>query len=373
MKVALLSDCYLPRLGGIEVQVHDLAVNLRDRGHDVEVFTATPGAGGRRRGTVDAVDGVAVHRFDIPLPGGLPVNPLAPPEVRRRLRDGGFDVAHIHMGVVSPFAMDMARVSLGLAMPTAVTWHCVLERSRPLMRALGYAGRWARRGAALSAVSAMAARHVADIAAGAPVAVLPDGIDASRWARQGVRAAGAGGPVRVTTAMRLALRKRPAALVDVVARANEMVPAGARFSVDVFGDGPQRAAVQRRVDRAGLSGVVTLRGRVPRAVLLAAHHDADLYLSPARLEAFGVAALEARTAGLPVVARRGTGVEDFVVDGVNGLLADDDEGLARALARLVAEPDLRARITRTNTADAPEQDWPRVVDATLAEYRRAGA
>ena len=43
MRVALLSDCYLPRLGGIEVQVHDLAHRLAAAGHDVEVVTATAG------------------------------------------------------------------------------------------------------------------------------------------------------------------------------------------------------------------------------------------------------------------------------------------------------------------------------------------
>ena len=45
VKVALLSDCYLPRLGGIEVQTHDLARHLVALGHEVEVFTATPGPG----------------------------------------------------------------------------------------------------------------------------------------------------------------------------------------------------------------------------------------------------------------------------------------------------------------------------------------
>ena len=65
MKIALLSDCYLPRLGGIEVQVHDLAARLIDRGHEVVVLTATPGTHGERGGFVDDVDGVAVHRLSL--------------------------------------------------------------------------------------------------------------------------------------------------------------------------------------------------------------------------------------------------------------------------------------------------------------------
>ena len=54
--MALLSDCYLPRLGGIEVQTHDLARELLRQGHEVEVFTATVGPGGERHGEVTVVD-----------------------------------------------------------------------------------------------------------------------------------------------------------------------------------------------------------------------------------------------------------------------------------------------------------------------------
>ena len=42
MRVAHISDCYLPRLGGIEVQVHDLARHLMGAGHEVEVFSGQP-------------------------------------------------------------------------------------------------------------------------------------------------------------------------------------------------------------------------------------------------------------------------------------------------------------------------------------------
>ena len=372
MKVALLSDCYLPRLGGIEVQVHDLAGHLTAAGHDVEVFTATTGTHGERGGALEVLDGVRVHRFAIPLPAGIPVNPLAPPEVRRRLASGGFDVAHVHMGVVSPFATDMARTALGVGLPTAVTWHCVLDASRPLWKALGQARRWAEAGAALSAVSSMAAARVADVAGGCEVAVLGNGIDAAVWA-PAARMPRADGVLRVTSALRLARRKRPGALVDVLAQVRRELPDGIALDAEVFGDGPQRGPLQRRLERHGLARSVRLRGRVSRQQLRQAHQGADVYLSTARLEAFGIAALEARTAGLPLVARTGTGVEDFVVDGVDGLLAGDDEALARAVVRLATDDVLRERIAAHNAAVPPPQDWRTVVAATVAEYARAGA
>jgi glycosyltransferase involved in cell wall biosynthesis len=78
VKVALLSDCYLPRLGGIEVQTHDLAQHLRAAGHEVEVFTATRGADGEMHGTLTVVDDVPVHRLAARMPWELPINPFAP-------------------------------------------------------------------------------------------------------------------------------------------------------------------------------------------------------------------------------------------------------------------------------------------------------
>lgn len=379
MKVALLTDCYLPRLGGIEVQTHDLAAHLRARGHEVEVFTATPGPRGERHGVVQSVDGVPVHRMAVRLPFELPVNPLAPPEVRRRLAAGGFDVAHVHMGVVSPFATDMVRVALGLAMPTAITWHCLMDRSAPLFRLVGQARRWGARGAALSAVSGVAAANVAGVVGpSTPVRVFPNGIDVDHWRapEPAPQATGAGGrpePVRVVAAMRFAARKRPLAVLEIARRARELAPADAPMSLTLFGDGPEQRRLEAYVRRHDLADWVSLPGRVSREALRDAYWDSDVYLTPARLEAFGIAALEARTAGLPVVARRDTGVGDFVVDGVNGLLGDDDEDLARGLARLVEDAELRRAIATTNRTRAPAQAWPAVASLAEQEYARAAA
>jgi glycogen synthase len=377
VKVALLSDCYLPRLGGIEVQTHDLAANLTSHGHTVEVFTATPGSRGQRHGAVEQVDGVTVHRMALRLPWELPVNPVAPAEVRRRLATGGFDVAHVHMGVVSPFATDMARVALGLGLPTAVTWHCLMERSRPVFRALGHARRWGERGAALSAVSQVAATTVQSVVgtrARAPeVRVLPNGIDPALWEPPADRVEPVeGAPVRVAAAMRLAARKRPLAVLEVAAQARAAVPSEVSMHLDLFGEGPERSKLERFVARNDLDWV-SLPGRVARDELRRRYWDSDLYLTPARLEAFGIAALEARTAGLPVLARGGTGVGDFVADGVNGVLARDDDALAAALARLVTDTDLRRRMARQNATVPPPQAWTAVVAMAEAEYRRAGA
>ena len=373
MKVALLSDCYLPRLGGIEVQVHDLAARLRDRGHEVTVFTATPGPHGERGGVVDQVDGVPVHRLALRLPFELPVNPFAPPELRRRLAQGGYDVAHVHMGVVSPFAVDAARVTTGLGLPTTMTWHCMLGALEPALRAAGYVRVWAERGIAMNAVSGVAAEPLQRIVGDAGrVTVLSNGIDVARWAgpadRPGRRT---GDGVRLVSAMRLAGRKRPQHLLHAMRRVRDLVGPAVPVHLEVLGEGPRRGRLERYVDRHDLAGVVSLPGRVAREELPHRYAAADVYIAPGRLESFGIAALEARTAGLPVVGRRGSGIGEFVQDGVNGYLAPDDEAMARAVARLVVDDDLRARMTAHNREHPPRQSWEQICAGAEAEYARA--
>lgn len=371
MKVALLTDCYLPRLGGIEVQSHDLARHLRALGHEVVVFTATPGPHGERHGAVTDVDGISVHRLAARLPWELPVNPLAPPELRRRLRVGGFDVAHVQTGVVSPFAWDAVRVTAGLGLPTAVTWHSMLGPVTPAFRAAGAVRRWAARGVALSAVSDVAAAPLRGLAGpDATVAVLPNGIDVARWAVG--PAPRRPGPLRLVTAMRLAPRKRPLPLLELVRRAERLTGRPGSLELTVFGDGPVRARVERHVREHGLTWV-RLPGRVPREQLRERYAAADVYLSPVRLESFGIAALEARTVGLPVVGRAGSGVGEFVRDGVNGLVVDGDAQMAAAIARLAGDPAELSRLRAWNVAHRPDQDWSAVAAMAVAEYERAVA
>lgn len=369
MRILHVSDCYAPRTGGIESQVRDLAQAQVQAGHEVHVLTATMGADGERGGVVQDDGGVQVHRLGARIPFELPVNPAAVPRMRTVVRGLAPDVVHVHAGVLSPFAYDGARVALREGIPLAITWHCMLDGVVPALRLL--ARPWERRGAvALSAVSAAAAERV-EAAFGGPVGVVPNGMDLEFWhPSDAVRPVGA--PLRCVATMRFAPRKRGLALLGVVEDAVGQLEPGA-LRLDVIGDGPQRAAMARRVARRGLADVVTLRGRMTREQVRAAYLDADVFCAPAVLEAFGIAALEARAAGLVVVARRGTGIAEFVTDGVDGLLVDDDAGMARALVRLATDDALLARLRGHAAAHRPVQGWRTTLAAAQAEYARAAA
>ncbi|GMA32218.1 glycosyltransferase family 4 protein [Litorihabitans aurantiacus] len=391
MRIVHVSDCFAPRVGGIETQVGDLAAHQVAAGHEVHVLTATAGApgddgdapggaggaggagGDRYRSVTTTAGGVRLHRIASRLVAGLPVHPRGSALIARRLRALAPDVVHVHAGVLSPFAFQGARSARAARLPLAITWHCMLDGVEAPLRFGARALRWDGESAALSAVSDVAAQRVAHAfpVEGAPgeVGVLPNGLDVAAWAPAG-EARADDGVLRLVATQRVAPRKRTRTLVRTLAGAREVLGSGA-VELSIAGDGPDVAAVRREAERLGVADAVHLLGRVPRGDLPALYARHDAFVSPARLEAFGIAALEARTSGLPVVALAGTGITSFVTDEREGLLADDDAGLVAAVVRLAREEGLRERIAAHNRAVPPAADWRDVLAAAEREYARA--
>ena len=115
---------------------------------------------------------------------------------------------------------------------------------------------------------------------------------------------------------------------------------------------------------------VALAGRLDRPGLRALFHRSDVHLVTARAEAFGIAALEARSSGLPVLALRRTGVADLVRDGVDGLLVDDDAGLVEALVAVARDDGLRVRLTEGALPRPAPHDWSVVLSDHERTYAR---
>lgn len=366
MRIAHISDCYLPRTGGIEAQVRGLAVRQAHAGDDVSVITATPGHGA----AIELLEGVQVTRVTMRLPGDLPLHPRTAHHVEQVLERWRPDVVHVHVGVVSPFAWGALRAIRRQALPTVVTVHGVWgPLARPAVRVLEPAVGWSSQHLLLTAVSSVAASAVAR-SLGRPVGVLANGIDPAAWRGQAPAAASAVEPatLRLVSVMRLAPRKRVGALLRIVAEASEVLAGRVDVRLTVVGDGPERARAERRARARGVRATFT--GRLPRAGILAAFAESDVFVQPSVRESFGIAALEARTFGLPVVARSQAGTRDFIEDGVNGLLAADDAAMAQAVVTLALDQGLRERIRRENADQPPAQTWDAVLSEAADFYRR---
>jgi len=369
VRVAHISDCFVPRLGGIEIQVNDLTRRQQAQGLTPEVITATP----LPRRMAGRTFPVPIHRFGIPLPAEIANNPIPSRPIRKALRAGNYDLVHVHAGVGSPFAAAGVRVALELGFPVAVTVHCLPARFRLPDSLTPWATPEIARRIALSAVSQAAAAPLR-ARTGGPVTVVPNGLDPQDWAIEPVERDPA--VVEVVSTMRLSVRKRPLPMLAMVRAAQtrltqQQSPVTLRLTV--FGDGKLMPRMRRYVHRHQMTDTVRLAGRVDRAELTEIYRRADVFLAPAHLESFGIAALEARCAGLPVVAMRATGITEFVADRQEGLLADDDAQMSDALVELAADAGLRASIAEHNRTTAPPTAWSTVLATVEREYQRAMA
>ncbi|WP_029252251.1 glycosyltransferase family 4 protein [Paraoerskovia marina] len=372
MRIVHVSDCLAPRTGGIESQVGDLAAAQAAAGDDVHVLTATPGAGGERGGVVESAGDVVVHRLGAQIPGDAPINPVTGPRlIRAALDELRPDVVHVHAGMISPFAYDGARIARERGLPMVVTWHCMLDGATTALALGARLSGWRDARFVPTAVSPAAGKRVARMLGVDPdeVGVVPNAIDVGAWSR-GAAGREPSSTVRLVATQRLAPRKRGRALIDAMADATRVVPDGA-LHLTLVGDGPQEAALRARVEKLGLGDSVLFAGRLPREEIPVLYRHADFFCAPADLEAFGIAALEARAAGLGVLARRGTGIEGFVRHEEDGLLVDDDAGFAEAMVRLVRDRPLRDRIVEHNVANPPAHGWDATLAAATAAYTRA--
>jgi glycosyltransferase involved in cell wall biosynthesis len=152
-----------------------------------------------------------------------------------------------------------------------------------------------------------------------------------------------------------------------VLEALALLPPAVRARIEYRVAGPVvKSAYQNRLEElARASGArVRFLGEVSDAALPGQYAAADIFvLTPVphgpSIEGFGLVYLEAGAHGLPTLAHRTGGVPEAVRDGVTGLLSapEDRAGLAAALARLVNDPALRARLGHAARARVLERTW----------------
>lgn len=134
----------------------------------------------------------------------------------------------------------------------------------------------------------------------------------------------------------------------------------------VAGDGPGLADLRQEVARSGLQGRVELRGRVDDSELRDLYNQCRaVYYAPVD-EDYGYAAVEALTAGKPVItAADSGGILEFVEDGVTGIVTDLDTQNLAATVDQFSNEDFARRLGADGPARTADLSWNRVVSSLL--------
>lgn len=364
-RVALVTDWFAPRVGGIELHVAGLARALQARGIEVVVLTTTPGDA--------SLSDIPVQRISSPLwPGtDLAISPRLIGKFRAAFAAGRFDVIHVHISVISPAGYAAVLAARALRLPVVATFHSLLLGTTHVLRAVNWLWRWSQWPLVVAGVSGMVAQNLRRAAPGLAVEVLPNGVDPSLWGAPAPPRRQTADKVVAVTAMRLSPKKRPRALLRTFRIARECGrAAGKRMILQVAGDGPERPQLERYRKRHGLTDDIVFLGTLSRPALASLYRGAHLFVMSSIRESFGIAILEARCAGLPVVALKASGATEFLRNGETALLADNDNQFAHLWARLAIDDELRNRLSGSDDA-VGRFAWPAVAEEHIRSYLRA--
>jgi L-malate glycosyltransferase len=361
--------------GGAESQVRTVAQHLRRTGHAATVVT--PLLANSPPATAERCFGIPVGRIRYPR---IPTVGAALMSLRLALFLIGhgrrYDAWHVHIGHHLGAVTCLIGALLGKPVVVKISGWWELERgvlasdnTRPLDR---LARSWLRRATAVQAISTRIAGEVARH--GFPperIVVLPNAVDTARFqVRTTTRAAGA--PFRAVFVGRLVAEKGLGTLLSAWARAF-----GGRgqvdFRLDLVGGGPIEGELRTQAAALGIADQIAFLGHRDRVEEILA--EADVGLLPSRIEGLSNTLLEYMASGIPPVASRVSGSEDFVVPGANGWLfpVGDVTALGACLGEAAALPPERlAAMGRRARADVESgASLDRVIGRLTALYRGA--
>jgi phosphatidylinositol alpha-mannosyltransferase len=366
MKVGIVCPYSWDVPGGVQFHVRDLAEVLTERGFDVSVLAP-------------ADDDTPLPPYVVPAGRAVPVpyngsiarvnfGPLSAARVRRWLREGEFDVLHVHEPTTPSLSLLACWAATGAIV---ATFHTANLRSRAMLAAYPILEPALEKIGARIAVSEAARRtFVAHI--GGDAVLIPNGVFVDRFASASPESTWQGSDGTVVFIGRLdeprkGLPTLLAAMEHVVARRPgvRLVVAGSGDSEEVLEEVSD--AVREAVT---FLGVVS---EVDKARLL---RSADVYVAPnLGGESFGIVLVEAMAAGVPVLASDLDAFREVLDDGRVGAFfpTGDVARLGDALCSLLDDPARRDALCTAASVWVRRFDWDSITTDLLAVYETVAA
>jgi glycosyltransferase involved in cell wall biosynthesis len=371
--MVLESDFTLRGGGGAESQLRTIARELRRLGHRVAILTPRLSYGPQT--TAERCYGLPVGRVAYPRVPMLGAGVMCARLALFLLGHGRrYDAWHVHIGHHFGAVACIVGALLGKPVVLKISGWWELEQGvmAPHRGFLGKLARsWLKQASTVQAISTRIARELERQGfSSRRILVLPNAVDTSRFRAHRIRPAGAA--FTAVFVGRLVPEKELVTLLDAWALAFKD---RANTRLVLVGDGPLAKPLGEQAERLGIAAQLTFLGHRDRVEDVLA--EADVGLLPSRIEGLSNALLEFMAAGLPAIASRVSGSEDFVVPGRNGWLfpVSDIGALAACLREAEALPPARlhemgAAARKDVEASASLQ---RVVGRLLSLYRRRPA
>lgn len=361
MRIGLVCPYTWDIPGGVQYHVRDLAETLIGLGHHVQVLTPADDEDALPPHVTGAGRAVAIrYNGSVARPQ---FGPVAAARVRRWLREGHFDILHVH----EPTAPSLSLLTCALAKgPIVATFHTATIRSRWLAALQGVLQPFLERIAGRIAVSDLARRVQVEHLGGDAI-VIPNGVDVPHFSSAvplpGYPRAG------LTLGFLGRFDERRKGLPVLLEAMAQLAPIHPDLHLLIAGRGDESDVRDELPDI--LVDRVTMLGELSeddKARMLA---SIDIYCAPnLGGESFGVILVEAMAAGAAIVASDLDAFRRVLEDGAAGVLVrrGNAAALAAGLESLLADAEKRDELVRAGRLAVQEYDWPVVSQRVLAVY-----
>jgi glycosyltransferase involved in cell wall biosynthesis len=173
-------------------------------------------------------------------------------------------------------------------------------------------------------------------------------------------------PLRLVTIGSLVDKKNQAFLIPVVKYLNEK---GLKVILNILGDGPNKTKLNKLIVDENLEDQIFLKGNVNNVPEYL--HETDIYLHPATYEPFGLAILEAMSAGLPCICLNGRGNKDIISNGINGYIFESNqlEEFCQSIIQLTEDKKLYRFIATNGQNRSKEFDMQQYIKKIYEVYQ----
>ncbi len=374
MRIGQLTDIYKPFINGVTnfVALHKRV--LESWGHKVFVFT--PGYEDYEDDELNVIRSPAIPLSDT----GYHLNLSLSRRARKKIVT--MDVLHVH----HPFINAQQGISLAKRhdIPVVFTNHTRYQLvgryylpfflgglSRAFLEA--YLPRFTDQCDLVVAPSQGVKQALEAIGVTCPIEVIPNGVDVARLqhpthplTKQDLGLPG--DAVVAITVGRLGPEKNLPFLLNAFRRAAQEMP---DLHLVIIGKGREEGYLEEMVRMLEMAARVHLVGEVPYEEVPNWLALGDFFVITSVSESHPLSVLEALAAGLPVVGIPGPGIEDTIMDGINGLYGPEDaNAFAAQVRRLATEPALRARLAAGAREMSDRYDIRHTSAALLAHYER---
>jgi phosphatidyl-myo-inositol alpha-mannosyltransferase len=350
--------------GGVQSHIRDLAESLIEVGHEVSVISPA-----------DDDKPAALPPYLVPAGRAVPVpyngsvarlsfGFLSASRVRRWIREGQFDLLHVHEPSVPSLSLLACWVATG---PIVATVHTAMPRSRVLLATYPVLRTAMEKLSGRIAVSE-AARNTLVEHIGGDAVVIPNGVATKRFRKAEPLPGwpGDGGSIGFLGRM-----DEPRKGLHVLLKAFEILaPQRPNLRLLIAG-GSGDAEDQLHKVPEHLRDRMTVLGAVSDEDKVRMLHSVDVFCSPnTGGESFGIVTAEAMAAGVPIVASDIDAFRQVLRNGEAGELftTGDPADLARAAARLLDDPARRAALSNAALTAVAQYDWSVVARDVMSVY-----